>query len=188
VGTSSSLHAKGRHLARGEQHPPCQRHVRAAPAEIQDNVSQWNPRRIKVKGAPRSHRRERVDQPLLSHRNVDAAGDIQPLRSIRGMSAEFITTGLATADIPPGGLAVAAVRGTKIAVANVGGTYYAFDDTCTHEQCSLAEGDLAGTTVTCMCHGAEFDVRTGAVLAPPAPAPVRVYRVRVEGGALQVEI
>jgi nitrite reductase/ring-hydroxylating ferredoxin subunit len=54
------------------------------------------------------------------------------------------------------------VRGTRIAVANVGGTYYAFDDTCTHEQCSLAEGDLAGTTVTCMCHGAEFDVRTGS--------------------------
>jgi nucleotide-binding universal stress UspA family protein len=60
---------------------------------------------------------------------------------------------------------VADVRGTKIAVAKVGGTYYAFDDRCTHQQCSLAEGDLAGTTVTCMCHGAEFDVRTGEVLA-----------------------
>ena len=68
------------------------------------------------------------------------------------------------------------------------GTYYAFDDTCTHEQCSLAEGDLAGTTVTCMCHGAEFDVRTGEVLAPPAPMPVKVYRTRVEGDALQIEV
>ena len=76
------------------------------------------------------------------------------------MTAEFVPTGIATADVPPGGLVVADVRGTRIAIANVGGTYYAFDDTCTHQQCSLADGDLAGTTVTCMCHGAEFDVRT----------------------------
>jgi nitrite reductase/ring-hydroxylating ferredoxin subunit len=42
--------------------------------------------------------------------------------------------------------------------------------------------------VTCMCHGAEFDVRTGAVLAPPAPAPVRAYRIRVEAGVLEIEV
>ena len=103
------------------------------------------------------------------------------------MPAEFVAT-LKTTQIPAGGLAVVDVLGTPIAIANVGGTYYAFGDTCTHEQCSLAEGDLSGTTVTCMCHGAEFDVRTGNVLAPPAPSPVRVYRVRVEDGALQVEV
>ena len=104
------------------------------------------------------------------------------------MTAEFVPTGIATADVPPGGLVVADVRGTRIAIANVGGAYYAFDDTCTHQQCSLVDGDLAGTTVTCMCHGAEFDVRTGEVLAPPAPCPVKVYRIRVEAGALQVEV
>jgi nitrite reductase/ring-hydroxylating ferredoxin subunit len=104
------------------------------------------------------------------------------------MTTEFITTALAPEDVPPGGIAAVDVRGTRIAVANVAGIYYAFDDTCTHAQCSLADGDLAGTTVTCMCHGAEFDVRTGEVLAPPAPAPVRAYRVRVEAGALQIEV
>jgi len=36
------------------------------------------------------------------------------------------------------------VRGATIAVANVAGTFYAFDDTCTHLQCSLAGGDLEG--------------------------------------------
>jgi nitrite reductase/ring-hydroxylating ferredoxin subunit len=104
------------------------------------------------------------------------------------MISEFVTTHLQTADVPPGVIAAVDVGGTRIAIANVGGSYYAFDDTCTHAQCSLAEGELSGTTVTCMCHGAEFDVRTGAVLAPPAPAPVRAYRVRVEAGALQVEV
>jgi nitrite reductase/ring-hydroxylating ferredoxin subunit len=104
------------------------------------------------------------------------------------MTSEFVTTQLRSADVLPGTICPIDVRGRRIAVANVGGTYYAFDDTCTHAQCSLAEGDLAGTTVTCMCHGAEFDVRTGEVLAPPAPAPVRAYRVRVEAGTLQIEV
>ena len=64
------------------------------------------------------------------------------------MSAEFVPTAIAAADVPAGGLVVADVRGTKIDIANVGGTYYAFDDRCTHQQCSLADGDLAGNTVT----------------------------------------
>ena len=55
------------------------------------------------------------------------------------MTGQFVLTGIATADVPPGGLVVADVRGTRIAIANVGGTYYAFDDTCTHQQCSLGE-------------------------------------------------
>src|SRR5688572_22418346 len=104
------------------------------------------------------------------------------------MTAEFITIALTPEDVPPGAIAAVDVRGTRIAVANVAGSYYAFDDTCTHAQCSLADGDLAGTTITCMCHGAEFDVRTGEVVAPPAPSPVHAYRVRVEAGALQIEV
>lgn len=104
------------------------------------------------------------------------------------MAAEFVTA-TKTSEIPVGRLAVVDVRGTRIAVTNVGGTYYAFDDTCTHEQCSLAEeGDLAGTTITCTCHGSEFDVRTGKVLAPPASVPVKVYRTRVQDDTLQIEV
>ena len=104
------------------------------------------------------------------------------------MGSEFVTT-TKTSEIPVGGITAIDVRGTRIAVANVGGTYYAFDDECTHEQCSLAEyGELAGTTLTCTCHGSEFDVRTGKVLAPPATVPVKVYPVRVVDGALQIEV
>ena len=102
--------------------------------------------------------------------------------------AEFVTT-IKLEDIRPGGMKAIDVRGTIIAVANVDGTYYAFDDTCTHEQCSLAEGEmLRGATVTCFCHGSEFDVRSGQVLAPPAIEPVKVYRTRIAGDALQIEI
>ena len=104
------------------------------------------------------------------------------------MAAEFLTV-FKTSQIAPGAVVSVDVRGVRVAVANVGGTYYAFDDACTHEQCSLAEeGELAGTTLTCTCHGSEFDVRTGKVLAPPATLPSRCIRTRIEGDALQIEV
>jgi len=49
------------------------------------------------------------------------------------------------------------VKGMRITVAKVNGAFYAFDDTCTHLQCSLAEGTLDGSVVTCPCHGSQFD-------------------------------
>lgn len=97
-------------------------------------------------------------------------------------------TSTKASSIRPGELALIEVAGARIAVANVDGAFYAFDDTCTHEQCSLAEGDLEGSKVICACHGAEFDVRTGEVLAPPATEPLRVYPVRVSDDALHIEV
>ena len=93
-----------------------------------------------------------------------------------------------TADIKPGELAAFQVDGVRIAVANANGRFFAIDDTCTHEDCSLAdEGTLDGTVVTCGCHGAQFDVTTGAVLAPPAFEPVKSYALRVDQGNVVVE-
>jgi nitrite reductase/ring-hydroxylating ferredoxin subunit len=79
------------------------------------------------------------------------------------------------------------VAGTKVNVTSVRGRFYAFDDTCTHRGCSLAKGKLDGTTVTCPCHGSQFDVTTGAVLRGPAQQPVRSRSVKVEGENLFVE-
>jgi len=89
--------------------------------------------------------------------------------------------------IRAGEMQVIDVAGTKVSVASVGGHLYAFDDKCTHMGCSLAEGKLDGTTVTCRCHGSQFDVTSGAVLRGPAVRPVRSRSVKVEGDALLVE-
>jgi 3-phenylpropionate/trans-cinnamate dioxygenase ferredoxin subunit len=90
-------------------------------------------------------------------------------------------------DLEEGVMRAFKVLDTKIAVANVGGTFYAFDDTCTHLQCSLAEGALEETTVTCTCHGSQFDVTSGAVLQGPAQEPVGTYETRIEDGNLEIE-
>lgn len=91
------------------------------------------------------------------------------------------------ADIPEGEMTVFDVDGQRIAVANVGGSLHAFGDTCTHQGCSLADGELDKGTVTCPCHGSAFDVATGAVINPPATEPVPVFELRVEDGDVQVE-
>ena len=86
-----------------------------------------------------------------------------------------------------GAIVAFATDSGPVAVANVTGSYYGFDDTCTHRGCSLAEGDLDGTVVTCICHGSQFDATTGAVQRGPAQTPVRSYPVRVEGDHLQIQ-
>jgi len=78
--------------------------------------------------------------------------------------------------------------GKRIAIARAAGDYYAFDDTCTHLGCSLAEGKLEGRTVICPCHGSRFDVITGAVQHGPAREPVKSYVVRVQDAAMQVQL
>jgi nitrite reductase/ring-hydroxylating ferredoxin subunit len=85
-------------------------------------------------------------------------------------------------------LAAFDVTGNRIAIAKVGGAFYAFGDTCTHQGCSLAEGELEGTTVTCPCHGSQFNVTTGVVLRGPAREPVRSYSIRQENGELRVGV
>ena len=99
-----------------------------------------------------------------------------------------VTIGTA-ADIKPGELAAFDVEGVRVAVANANGRFFAIDDLCTHAQCSLAaEGTLEGTVVTCGWHGAQFDVTTGAVLAPPAPESVKTYPLHIDRGSLVVEV
>ena len=100
--------------------------------------------------------------------------------------AEFAAVARA-GDLGKGEMRAFDVRGTRIAVANVGDAFHAFNDTCTHMACSLAEGDLEETTVICPCHGAEFDVTSGVVLQGPARKPLATYQTRVEGGNLEVE-
>jgi nitrite reductase/ring-hydroxylating ferredoxin subunit len=90
-------------------------------------------------------------------------------------------------DVVAGKMRVFDVAGTKVNVASAGGRLHAIDDTCTHTGCSLAMGRLDGTTVTCACHGSQFDVTSGAVLRGPAQRPVRSRSVQVEGEDLLVE-
>ena len=79
-------------------------------------------------------------------------------------------------------------NGKSICVARVGDEVFAVDDTCSHSDASLSEGDVTGFKIECWLHGAEFDLRTGEALTPPAVAPVKTYSVTVDGDSVTVEM
>ena len=89
---------------------------------------------------------------------------------------------------PEGTLRRVEVGETAVCVARTVDGWLAFDDTCTHEECSLAEGELDGEVVICPCHGSEFDVRTGDVVTPPALDPLPIYEAREDAGTLFVRL
>jgi cytochrome P450/nitrite reductase/ring-hydroxylating ferredoxin subunit len=90
--------------------------------------------------------------------------------------------------LAPGELRSVVVSGRSVCVARLDGGWVAFDDTCTHEECPLSDGELDGAVVVCPCHGSEFDVRTGDVLTPPALDPLPIFEARDLAGALQVRL
>jgi 3-phenylpropionate/trans-cinnamate dioxygenase ferredoxin subunit len=102
-------------------------------------------------------------------------------------TADGFVTVARVGDIPAGGVRVVYVDGVALAVFHVGGSYHAIEDVCTHDGGPLAEGPVEGCVIECPRHGARFDIRTGAVLAPPAFAPVTTHPVRVQGDEIQVE-
>jgi nitrite reductase/ring-hydroxylating ferredoxin subunit len=93
-----------------------------------------------------------------------------------------------TDEIKPGEGKLIEVEGQEIALFNCNGNYYAIDNTCTHQGGPLCEGDLEGNKVICPWHGAEFDIKTGNVLGPPAEESVKSYRVQVDGDSIRIEI
>lgn len=68
------------------------------------------------------------------------------------------------------------------------GDFFCLDDTCSHEEYSLAEGWVEDCTVECTLHSARFSLRTGAVLGPPATAPVNVHPLAYVGSDLFVAL
>lgn len=79
-------------------------------------------------------------------------------------------------------------NGESICVARIGAEVFAISDTCSHSEASLSEGDILGFKIECWLHGAEFDVRTGEALTPPAVAPVKSYPVTIDGDSVTVEM
>lgn len=78
--------------------------------------------------------------------------------------------------------------GQNIALFKVGEDYYAIENTCPHTGGPLAEGAVEGEVVTCPWHGSRFNIKTGALLAPPAKRGVKSFPVPITGSDVEVEI
>jgi 3-phenylpropionate/trans-cinnamate dioxygenase ferredoxin subunit len=77
-------------------------------------------------------------------------------------------------------------NGVTVCVARIGDEVYAVEDTCTHSEASLSEGEISGTKIECWLHGAEFDLRTGEALTPPATTPLKTFSVKRNGNQVVI--
>ncbi|MHB8467415.1 MAG: Rieske (2Fe-2S) protein [Acidimicrobiales bacterium] len=80
--------------------------------------------------------------------------------------------------------------GYRIAVVRVGDDVYAVGDRCSHQEFSLADGEVDPDelTVECAKHGSTFDLRTGEPQTLPATMPVPVFAAAVRDGKVVVTI
>lgn len=83
------------------------------------------------------------------------------------------------------------VDGHPIVVIDLGEELVALDDTCSHENASLAEEgelDTDALEIECCRHGARFSLEDGSATSLPATTGLGVYQVIVDGDDLYIEI
>jgi Rieske Fe-S protein len=77
--------------------------------------------------------------------------------------------------------------------------FSAVSSICTHQGCPILTGsgdwnttdqpiyDPATKIITCPCHGSQFNVATGAVVAAPARKPLAKFAVQITGSNVYVD-
>src|SRR4051794_9633378 len=83
--------------------------------------------------------------------------------------------------IPVGGAVIVSSAGVVLARDDAG-TVKAYSATCTHQGCAVT--DIRDGLIICPCHGSKFAISDGAVKAGPAPRPLPMIKVTVEGDAI----
>ena len=85
----------------------------------------------------------------------------------------------AAGDIPVGGGAV--YTAAKVVVTQpASGQYKAFSAVCTHVGCIVNK--VTSGTIDCPCHGSQFKITNGAVVAGPAPSPLPARQIKIVNG------
>ena len=87
------------------------------------------------------------------------------------------------ADLTEGAALRVVLDGRPVALVRFGDEVHAIDDTCSHAEVSLAEGEVDADecALECWKHGSLFDLRTGEALTLPAIKPVAVHTVAIDG-------
>jgi Rieske Fe-S protein len=65
------------------------------------------------------------------------------------------------------------------------GEFKAFSAVCTHMGCIVNQ--ISNGTIDCPCHGSQYSITTGDVVAGPAPKPLPAKQINVSGGSIFLE-
>lgn len=91
-------------------------------------------------------------------------------------------------ELTPGGARRIDVGDRRLAVVRIDDDVYVVGDRCTHQDISLAEGDVLveEREIECWKHGSAFSLETGAPSSLPATKPTPVYEAEVVDGDVWV--
>ena len=91
--------------------------------------------------------------------------------------------------LPEVGAVLVTIDSQRVAVVrDEDGVVHAVDDTCSHANVSLSEGEVDGCTIECWLHGSRFDLRTGQPTSLPAIRPIAVYPVQIADGVVLIDV
>jgi NADPH-dependent 2,4-dienoyl-CoA reductase/sulfur reductase-like enzyme/nitrite reductase/ring-hydroxylating ferredoxin subunit len=106
------------------------------------------------------------------------------------MATEFQLKGITSLDLPPGQkreVEVEGVDGAKVLLVNANNKIHALSPKCTHYGAPLVRGVLHGNRLTCLWHGACFNVTTGDVEDAPALDPLAKFHVEERDGKVYIK-
>ena len=97
----------------------------------------------------------------------------------------------ALADVPTDKALAVTIGRYDVAIARGGDEVFAVEDTCSHAEVALSEGEVAcddgGCQIECWLHGSMFDLRTGKPTNLPATEPVATFPVELRGTDVYVD-
>ena len=93
-------------------------------------------------------------------------------------------------DFAPGTARQVLIGDHRIAVVRIDDDVYAIGDRCSHQDISLAGGEVLcdAKQLECWKHGSSFSQETGEPESLPATKPVPVYEARVVDGEIEVVV
>ena len=91
----------------------------------------------------------------------------------------------AAGDVPRNGMKAFLVDDVGVLVVDTGEALVAVEALCPHEAVPLERGFVDGSTLTCLEHNWQFDVRTGDPVGD-AEQGLRTYRLKEEDGHVYV--
>ena len=86
------------------------------------------------------------------------------------------------ADVPVGGGVILADQGIVVTQPTQG-TFLAFTSVCTHQGNTVTS--VEGGQILCSFHGSAFSAESGAVQGGPAPSPLAVVEINVDGDQIR---
>jgi len=86
-----------------------------------------------------------------------------------------------TSEIPVGGGKIFTEQ--KVVVTQpTSGDFKAFSAICTHMGCIVSQ--ISNGTIDCPCHGSQYSIKNGAVVAGPAPSPLPAEAIKLSGSSI----